>query len=119
MSNSKFVPAEQVTLINDKGTRIRVAASLASRMRGFAPVSKTRTAAATAPAAEGLPSESWTVKQLTAYAAANMIDLAGATRKDDILDVLAATADPDNDPDADGGEVDEEEDDVQDDEEEV
>jgi len=34
---------------------------------------------------EGDPGESWTVAQLRAFAEANGIDIAGATKKDDIL----------------------------------
>jgi hypothetical protein len=88
MSKSKFVPAEQVTIVNAKGTRLRVSAELARKMRGYSP--------ATDLADDGTPSESWTATKLKAYAAANDIDLAGATRKADILDAIAATADPDN-----------------------
>lgn len=90
MSKSKFVPAEQVTIVNAKGTRVRVSAALASKMRGY-------TLAKTAEADDGTPSESWTATRLKAFAAANGIDLAGATRKVDILDAIAAAADPDND----------------------
>lgn len=97
MSKSNFVPAEQVTVVNAKGTRVRVSAALASKMRGYTLANGKTQAAQTTTAVEGDPSESWTVKQLTAYAETNHIDLAGATRKGDILDVLAATADPDND----------------------
>jgi hypothetical protein len=91
MSKSKFTPAEQVTIVNAKGTRLRVSAALARKMRGYSP-------ATSAAADDGTPSESWTATKLKAYAAANDIDLAGATRKADILDALAAAADPDNDP---------------------
>jgi hypothetical protein len=106
MSKSKFVSAEQVTLVNAKGTRVRVSAELAAKMRGYSP-------AKTATAEDGTPSESWTTTKLKAYAAANGIDLAGTTRKADILDAIAAEADPDND-----GQDDEDDDlDGQDDEE--
>jgi hypothetical protein len=94
MSNTNFVPAEQVTIVNANGTRLRVSEALAPKMRGY----KVDSAA---PADGDTPSESWTATKLKAYAAANDIDLAGATRKADILDAIAAAADPDNDP-ADG-----------------
>lgn len=39
---------------------------------------------------DGDPSGDWTAKQLKAWAKAHDVDLGGATRKDDILDALAA-----------------------------
>ena len=48
---------------------------------------------------EGEPSKSWTVPQLTAYAADNQIDLAGATRKDDVWAKVSGT--PENPEDGD------------------
>lgn len=56
--------------------------------KGWTPVT------AAAPAVEvpdGEPSESWTVAQLEAYAAANGVDLAGASRKADILAAISGT----------------------------
>ena len=43
-------------------------------------------------AGSGVPDKSWTVKQLKAYAAEHDIDLDGATRKVDILDILDEVA---------------------------
>lgn len=91
MAQKNIERAERVTLVHAlRGTKITVGAALASRMSGY------RTAK-TAAADDGTPSESWTATKLKAYAAENDIDLAGATRKADILDAIAATADPDND----------------------
>ena len=42
---------------------------------------------------QGAPDESWTVKQLKAYAAERDIDLGDATKKVDILDILIEDAD--------------------------
>lgn len=46
---------------------------------------------------EGDPDDSWSVKQLRAYAREHDVDLGGATRKDDILDALAGTGDDSDD----------------------
>lgn len=45
-----------------------------------------------APVPSPTPGEDWTVDSLRDYAQTNDIDLAGATRKDDILDVITAPA---------------------------
>ena len=41
------------------------------------------------------PSDAWTVAELTDYATKTGIDLAGATRKADILSAILATSTPD------------------------
>lgn len=93
MAQKNTEQAERVSLVHAvRGTKITVGAALASRMSGYR-------SAKTAAADDGSPSESWTATKLKAYAAENDIDLAGATRKADILDAIAAAADPDNDDD--------------------
>jgi hypothetical protein len=93
MAQKNTERAERVTLVHAvRGTKITVGAALASRMSGYR-------SAKTAAADDGTPSDSWTATKLKAYAAENDIDLAGATRKADILDAIAATVDPDNDDD--------------------
>jgi hypothetical protein len=109
-------PADTVKLSHpERGTKIRVAADAAAKYlaQGFKAGSAKATRGTTAPSLSDTPSETWTVKQLREYADANVIDLAGATRKDDILAVIAATADPDRLPD--GQDDDEDQDDEEDD----
>jgi hypothetical protein len=113
MAQKNTDKAERVTLVHaTRGTRITVGAALASRMSGY----KRAKSGPAAEADDGTPSESWTATRLKAYAAANDIDLDGVTRKADILDAIAAAADPDNDA---NGQDDEDDDlDGQDDDEE-
>lgn len=112
-SKQQPTQADTVRLVHaEKGTKVRVAADAAARYlaQGFQALgSKVRTST---PILDGTPSEAWTVKDLREYAEANLIDLAGATRKGDILAVLAATADPDRlidgQPDEDDEDLDDE-----------
>jgi hypothetical protein len=88
MSNSKFKAPEQVTLVNDKGTRIHVSKALAPKMRGFRPAGQ-------ATALVGDPDESWTVAQLRTWADEHDVNLDGATKKADILEAIDLASEDD------------------------